>query len=136
VSTKTTIQINSLKCFQTSEPGHDEVYLICQADGNYPFFVPAGIWHLKSHPVSMGNGDVWYPVDSNGNPYSLHFEDRLVITAWDSDVDDDPGVASYLVNFYFSPDMFSTGKTQTQQWVTPGNVGYDACYSITVTLVD
>ncbi len=128
---KTVVQLDSIKCNQTSEPGHDEVFLICQSDGGLPLFIPPGLWKLSTKAHPMANGDSWSPLDRDGQPYMLSFEHNLIISLWDADVNDDPTVSSYLGNVHFSPASFSSGATTQNAWV-PGNTGYNASYDVTL----
>ncbi len=86
---KHSIQINSIYCNDTSESGHDEVYLICQADGGIPIRVPYGI--NTSHSMSNDDNNPWV-LDN----LILNFEYEVLVTLWDEDLSYDPNLATYL----------------------------------------
>ena len=131
---RTIVELGSIKCNQTSEPGHDEVFLISQSDGGVPIFIPPGLWKLSNKAHSMANGDTWTPVDRDGQSYKFSFEYSLVISLWDADVNDDPTVSSFLGDVHFAPSSFDPGTVTQNSWV-PGNDGYDASYDVTLTKV-
>ncbi|MCB9234866.1 MAG: hypothetical protein H6581_24645 [Bacteroidia bacterium] len=90
------IQINKIDCKGTSESGHDEVYIIAQADGGLPIRYPSELGSYNS----MKDGDSW--TLSNPN-LILDFDYEVLVTLWDQDVKYLPSVATFLVNMDFTP---------------------------------
>lgn len=91
---KQTIQILSITCNHPSEAGHDEVYLICQADAGVPIRYPM---HLADSN-SMTSGDVWNLNDPN---LILNFENEVLVTLWDCDENYIPALSTYLQSIDF-----------------------------------
>src|SRR4051812_33023631 len=116
----TQIQITKIECIQVSEANSDEVYLICQADGGVPIPYPPGIMKLKSNPQSMSNGETWPSDPPLAPPLKLSFEYEVLVTLWDSDVDDDPTVASFLGSQDFTPADFASSDSISKGFATPG----------------
>ena len=112
MSDKTQIQLKSIDCHGTSESGHDEVFLICQADGGIPIRYPA----KPPGYQSMTSGDSW-PLDP---VLTLTFEHEVLITLWDSDVSYDPTVATYLVSY----DYTTTNIPAAQNVMNPNGANY------------
>lgn len=94
---KTKIHVSAITCNGTSEIGHDEVYLIYQADGRAPFRYPV----KNSDYQSMAKGDTWSFTDDELN---LEFTHELLITLWDRDTAGLPNLATFLVSFDITPD--------------------------------
>jgi hypothetical protein len=128
---KTKIQITSIYCKQSSEPFGDNVYLICQADGGMPAIFPAGLANLSKHPYSMPSGTTWTIPDGTcaTTDCVLNFEYEVLVTLWDSDLDDDLTVSSYLGSYDYTPDNIPSSV----EIHTPGNAGYNADYIIYAT---
>jgi hypothetical protein len=131
---KTKIQITSIHCNSTSEPGSDEVYLICQADGGIPVVYPPGLANLTKHPYSMSAGDTWSLPDGvvATTDCVLNFEHEVLVTLWDSDLDDDLTVSSFLGCYDYTPDNIPSSV----EIKTPGNEGYNADYIIYATKLE
>ena len=127
---KTKIQITKIHCTSTSEPGSDEVYLICQADGGIPILYPYKLANPTNHPGSMSSGDDWI-LNNDGNDLVLNFEHEVLATLWDSDVDDDLTVSSFLGSCDYTPtNILSSVVIQT-----PGKDGFNANYTVYATQV-
>jgi hypothetical protein len=91
---KQSIQIISITCNHTSEAGHDEVYLICQADAGIPIRYPIQL--ADSHPMTGGN--VWNLDDPT---LILNFEYEVLVTLWDCDENYIPALSTYLQSIDF-----------------------------------
>lgn len=131
MSTKNKIQITSIECKGTSEPSSDEVYLICQADGGVPLFYPVGIAQLSAHPQSMSPtapDNVW-TLPTGDTALVLNFDHEVLVSLWDSDVDDDLTVSSFLGSYDYTQDNFQSSVTIQ----TPGKDGYNAYYIVNAT---
>lgn len=132
---KTQIQITKIECLQVSEPFGDNVYLICQADGGVPIPYPPGIMKLKSDPHHMSNNETWPSDPPLSPPLKLSFEYEVLVTLWDSDVDDDPTVASFLGSQDFTPADFADSDSISKGFATPGDAGFNATYNIYATKI-
>ena len=131
---KTKIQITSIYCNGVSEIGGDNVYLICQADGGIPVVYPPGLANLSKHPYPMSAGDTWTLPDGTYATVEcvLNFEHEVLVTLWDSDLDDDLTVSSFLGSYDYTPgNVPSSVRIQT-----PGLMGYNADYTIYATKLD
>lgn len=116
---KHSIQINSIYCGGTSESGHDEVYLLCQADAGFPIHIPSGI----NTANSMAKGDTW-TLDN----LILNFEYEVLVTLWDLDLNYDPNLATYLQSHDFQPGSGSSSIQLTNR--------NGAKYTINYTYID
>lgn len=116
---KTKIQISSITCNSTSEAGHDEVYLICQADGGVPIRYPPH----PSNYQSMSAGDQWTLSDPS---LTLDFEYELLITLWDCDVSYDPTLATFLCchQYVWNGDLLQPGAQQATPATNPNGASY------------
>lgn len=101
---KTSVQIVSITCNGTSEAGHDEVYLICQADAGIPIRFPAQL----ANSVSMTDSSVW---TLNNPNLILNFEHEVLVTLWDCDVSYLPTLSTYLQSNDFTPGSGSGSIT-------------------------
>ncbi|MCA9030101.1 MAG: hypothetical protein KDA66_04785 [Planctomycetaceae bacterium] len=102
------IQINSIVCLATSESGHDEVYLICQADAGIPIRVPAQL--AESHAMSPSTSDNTWTFDDP--QLILNYEYEVLVTLWDEDLSYDPNLATYLQSNDFQYDGTNNGSIQ------------------------
>ncbi|MCA9045679.1 MAG: hypothetical protein KDA69_15235 [Planctomycetaceae bacterium] len=102
------IQINSIVCLATSESGHDEVYLICQADAGIPIRVPAQL--AESHAMSPSTSDNRWTFDDP--QLILNYEYEVLVTLWDEDLSYDPNLATYLQSNDFQYDGTNNGSIQ------------------------
>lgn len=94
---KHSVQITKITCQGTSEVGHDEVYLVCQADAGIPLRYPA---HLADS-VSMSSSDnTW---NLNSPDLILHFNYEVLVTLWDCDISYLPTFATFLQCHDFEP---------------------------------
>lgn len=134
MSNKTKIQITKIHCNSTSEPGSDELYLICQADGGIPVVYPPGLANFSKHPYSISAGQDWTLPDGEVATVDcvLSFEHEVLVTLWDSDLDDDLTVSSFLGSYDYTSDNIPS-STEIK---TPGNAGYNADYVIYATKLD
>ena len=114
---KSSIQITSIHCHDTSESGHDEVYLVCQADAGFPIRYPAKF--ADAH--SMASGDTW----TLDPPLTLHFKNEVLVTLWDQDISYDPNVATFLQCNDFRPGSGSGSVTLTN----PNDADYTVYYT-------
>lgn len=101
---KITIQITNIYCYGTSEAGHDEVYLLCQADAGFMSRYPS---KLGSY-MPLSKGDKWHLAKPN---LYLEFENDLLITLWDQDLKYDPSVATYLISYDYNRDNLAQSKS-------------------------
>jgi hypothetical protein len=107
------IRITEIECFGTSEGGHDEVFMIVQADGGAPIRFPA------SEPWSMSPTDnsVVYP------NFPIDFDYEALVMLYDQDTPYDNNDAEFLINRDYTSDA-------GQSYTMSNNNG--AKYTITV----
>jgi len=118
---KHSIQINSIYCEGTSESGHDEVYLVCQADAGIPIRIPYGL--NGAHSMSKDDNNPW-----NLDNLILNFEYEVLVTLWDHDLNYDPNLATYLQSNDFQPGSGSGSVHLTNR--------NGADYTINYTYID
>jgi hypothetical protein len=113
------LQILKITCNSPSESGHDEVYLICQADAGIPIRYPAEPPGYNS----MTTGNVWTLDDPD---LVLHFQNEVLVTLWDSDVSFVPSLATYLLSNDYQAGSTRTTDTdpQTVTLVNPDGASY------------
>ena len=109
------VTLNSIKCNATSEAGHDELYLICQADARLFFRYPAAL----ADSIQMGPGSTW----SLNLP--LTFTHEVLVTLWDCDVSYIPSLSTYLQSHDFEPGSGSDSITLTN----PDGASYTISYT-------
>lgn len=109
------VTINSIKCNSTSEAGHDELYLICQADARFFFRYPTQL----SDSIQMGAGTVWSP------NLPLTFTHEVLVTLWDCDVSYVASLSTYLQSHDFEPGSGSGSITLTN----PNGASYTINYT-------
>lgn len=91
------IQITGIYCYNSSEHGHDEVYVISQADAGFAHRYPS---QLATY-VSLKKGHVWHPQNPD---LILEFENEVLVTLWDQDLSYDPALATYLISYDYTKD--------------------------------
>lgn len=114
------VQINSIKCNSTSESGHDEVYIIWQADAGIPVRYP-----LVPGYQAMAAGDVW------DVGIELPFDYEALVTLWDQDVSYLSRYSDFLINCDFTVGAFNGSSEMSYNMVN--NNGAD--YTINATLL-
>jgi hypothetical protein len=134
MSNKTKIQITKIHCNGTSEPLSDNLYLICQADGGIPIIYPPGLANLSKHPYAISSGQTWTLPDGEvaTTDLVLNFEHEVLVTLWDSDLDDDLTVSSYLGSYDYTPNNIPASV----EIKTPGDLGYNADYVLYATKLE
>jgi len=123
----TKIKIESIKCLSASENAgpkefHDEIFLICQADGGVPIRYPHDL--ASSKPLTAN--ETWILDDPE---LVLTFQYEVLITIWDVDVSYDPTVSTFLCchQYCYNGGLLEPGE----QVATPDQNDNGAHYSIT-----
>lgn len=114
------IQINSIKCNSTSETGHDEVYIVYQADAGIPIRYP-----LVPGYNAMEKGDTW------DLTLELSFDHEVLVTLWDQDISYLSRYSDFLINCDFTVAAFNGQSTLSYNMIN--NNG--ANYTIAATLI-
>ena len=84
----TNIELKSIKCVNTSEPGSDEVYIKYSEDGGLQNRYPSAGYY------SLSDGEVW---EVN---LPLSFKESVVVALYDNDTGND----DFLVSHTYYPD--------------------------------
>lgn len=107
------IQLTQIKCNETSERGHDEVYIMYNLDGGKDKRFP------DKDYVSMESGSIWKP------NLPLSFSDTAVVGLYDSDNGKDEFLGSYT---------YLSSTTQPSN-VTVSNNSNGASYNLSTDLI-
>jgi hypothetical protein len=113
MASKKKIQITSISCYNTSENGHDELYLLCQPDGGFDVRYPSKLGSSES---------VKKDIRWNLKDFYLEFENEVLVTLWDMDLTFDPALATYLVSYDYTRDNLS--KSQSVGIKNPNGAEY------------
>lgn len=120
---KRKIQITSISCYNTSEHGHDELYLLCQPDAGFCIRYPSGL----GSTISVESGKQY----NFKKPFYLEFETEVLVTLWDQDTPFVPSLATYLISYDFISSELTTGKNYKVGIKNPNG----AEYKIEVTVI-
>lgn len=113
---KRKIQITSISCYNTSEHGHDELYMLCQPDAGFYVRYPSGLG--SKFNVESGKG---YTLKK---PLYLEFETEVLVTLWDQDTPYVPSLATYLVSYDFLASELTVGKNYKVGIKNPNGAEY------------
>ena len=91
---KNSIKITSIQCYGTSEAGNDEVYIYYQADAGLPVRYPTTSYQRMSTSADSSD-DV---VQTWNIDLVLDFDNEVLVTLWDQDLEGDNNVSEFLVN--------------------------------------
>ncbi len=79
----TSIELTTITCVKTSEPGSDEVYIRYSSDGGIEKRFPSASYH------SMSPGDTWSP------DLPITFSESAVVALYDNDKGNDDFLGSH-----------------------------------------
>ena len=113
---KRKIQILSILCYDTSEHGHDELYLLCQPDAGFCVRFPSKLG--SSCNVEKGKQ---YNLKS---PFYLEFDTEVLVTLWDQDTPFFPSLATYLISYDFNTSNLTRGKNYSAEVKNPNGAHY------------
>ena len=120
MTTLSRIQVINIDCLSTSEKEHDEIYLLCQADGGVPIRYPRSL--TDAHSIEKGAiWDIENEVD-----LILNFEFELLITIWDTDITLNPQVGTYLAShqYCYNGQKVETGSHTASPAKNPNGAQY------------